>query len=164
MSDEGRRRPPLPPRRVSSGDDDEVVFIPPGPDTERSGARKNPEAVSRLVKTPAEMTREVLDVQRKMALQLDGFGQTMNRRFELFHQELAIQRADASEARAILDRVHAVVTSDHEPRIGKVEATMGQKAAKGGGIVAIILLVAPLLAEQLPKYKGLIEAIAGAFQ
>lgn len=154
MSDEGRRKPP-PPRRLSS--DDDVVYVPPAPDTERSAPRKIPEAFSKLVQTPAEQMREVLSTQRKMALQLDGFGQAMHRRFDLFHEELALQTA-------ALAAVRKVVTADHAPRIDKVEKTLGQKVAKGGGIAGIVLLAAPLLADVLPKYRGLIEAITGAFQ
>lgn len=143
MTDEGRRKPP--PRRVSP--DDEVVYIPPAPDTERSGARKFPEVFSKLVQTPSEQMREVRDTQRKMSLQLDGFGQTMNRRFDLFHEEIAMLRH--------------VITEDHEPRIDKVEKTLGQKVAKGGGIAGIILLAAPLLADAWPKYRWLFEMLTG---
>lgn len=153
MADE--RKPPPRFRRPSELKDDEVVEVPP--ETERSYPRARPEPFNKLVQTPAETTREVLAVQRKMALQLDGFGQAMNRRFDLFHEELALQRAD-------LAAVREVVTSDHGPRIGKVETTLGQKAARGGGIVAIILLAGPMLADALPKYRGLIDAIVGAFQ
>jgi hypothetical protein len=155
MTDDGRRKPPPAPRRVSG--DDEVVYIPPAPDTERSGARKFPEAFSKLVQTPAEQMRDVRDTQRKMSLQLDGFGQTLNRRLDLFHEELALQRAD-------LAAIRKVVTGEHAKRIDDVEKTLGQKVAKGGGIVGIVLLAAPLLADVLPKYRGLFEAIAGAFQ
>lgn len=141
MTDEhGRRRPPL---RPSSPGDDEVVEIPPLPPRQR-------EPFNKLVQTPAETVREVLAVQRKMALQLDGFGQLMNTRFDIFHRELAMLRE--------------VVTADHAPRIEKVEKTLGQKVARGGGVVGIILLAAPLLADALPKYRWLFEAIAGAFQ
>ncbi len=146
MTDEGWRKPP--PRRVLP--DDEIVYIPPAPDTERSGARKFPEAFSKLVQTPSEQMREVRDTQRKMSQQLDGFGQAMNRRFDLFHEELSLLRQ--------------VVTADHAPRIEKVEKTMGQKVARGGGVVGIILLAAPLLADALPKYRWLFDAILGALQ
>ena len=147
------RKPPPRFRRPSELLDDEVVEIPP--ETERSFPRVRPEPFSRLVQTPAEQSREVLATQRKMALQLDGFGQTMNRRFDLFHEELALQRAD-------LVVVRNLVTADHEQRLGKVEKTLGQKAAKGGGILGIVLIAAPLLAEALPKYRALIESIVGA--
>lgn len=150
MTDE--RKPPPRFRRPSELLDDEVVEIPP--ETERSFPRVRPEPFNRLVQTPAEQSREVLATQRKMALQLDGFGQTMNRRFDLFHEELALQRAD-------LVVVRNLVTADHEQRLGKVEKTLGQKAVKGGGILGIVLLIAPLLAEALPKYRALIESLVG---
>lgn len=141
MTDE---RPPRPPRRpLPSLRDDEVVEVDETPPIPLGGRYVPPQ-------TPADMMREMRDTQRKMALQLDGFGQAMNRRFDIFHEELAMLRS--------------TVTADHAPRIGKVEATLGQKAARGGGIVAAVLLVAPLLAEALPKYRSVIEAIAGAFQ
>jgi hypothetical protein len=139
MTDEGWRKPP--PRRVLP--DDEIVYIPPAPDTERSAPRKIPEAFNKLVQTPSEQMREVRDT-------LDAFGQTMTRRFELFHEELALLRE--------------VVTADHAPRIEHVERTMAQKVARGGGIVGIVLLAAPLLADALPKYRWLFDAIAGALQ
>lgn len=92
--------------------------------------------------------REILSTQRRMALQLDGYGSTMNQRFDVFHEELAMLRA--------------TVLGDHAPRIGKVETTLGHKVAKGGGIVGLILVAAPMLVEALPKYRALIEAIVGA--
>lgn len=157
MTDE--RRPP--PRRPVDLKDDEVVEIPPL----GSSARLSPrEPFSRLVKTPGETMSEVLAVQRKMALQLDGFGQGMNRRFDLFHEELALQRAEMSDARAAVDRLHTLVMADHAPRIDKVEETLGHKTARRGGIAAIVLVVAPMLAEAIPKYATLFEAIGGAFQ
>ena len=148
MTDE---RPPRPPRRpLPSLRDDEVVFIPPAPDTERSGPRKLPDVFSKLVQTPSEQMREIVATQRKMALQLDGFGQAMNRRFDLFHEELAMLRT--------------TVTESHEPRLGKMEATLGQKMARGGGIVGVIIVALPLLSEVLPKWKGLFDSILGALQ
>lgn len=92
----------------------------------------------------------VLGNQRKLALQMDGLGTTVNARFDLFHEELALLRA--------------TVTGDHAPRLDKVERTIGQKAARGGGILAIIAIALPMLAEALPKYRNVFETIAGAFQ
>jgi hypothetical protein len=66
----------------------------------------------------------------------------------VFHEELAMLRA--------------TVLEDHAPRIGKVETTLGHKVAKGGGIVGLVLVLAPMLAETLPKYRALIEALVGA--
>jgi hypothetical protein len=137
------RKPPPRFRRPSELKDDEVVEIPPVPPRPK-------EPFTKLAPTPAEMMREVRDTQRKMALQLDGFGQAMNRRFDIFHEELAMLRT--------------TVLADHAPRLGKVESTLGQRAAKGGGIVALVLLAAAVLADALPKYRWLFDAIAGAFQ
>lgn len=92
----------------------------------------------------------VLGNQRKLALQMDGLGTTVNARFDLFHEELALLRA--------------TVTGDHAPRLDKVERTIGQKAARGGGILAIIAIALPMLADALPKYRNVFETIAGAFQ
>jgi hypothetical protein len=139
MTDE--RKPPPRFRRPSELLDDEVVEIPPAPPRPQ-------EPFSRLVPTQAEQLREVLATQRKMALQLDGFGQAMNRRFDLFHEELAMLRS--------------TVTESHGPRLEKVEASLGQKVAKGGGIVGLVLVAAPLLADALPRYRALIEALVGA--
>ncbi len=148
MTDEyGRRKPP--PRRASS-DDDDVVFVPPAPDTERSVPRVRPDPFNKLVQTPSEQMREVLATQRKMALQLDGFGQAMNSRFDVLHEELAMLRQ--------------LVTTDHAPRITKVESTMGQKVAKGGGIVGIIIVALPLLAEVLPKWASVFQSVGEFLQ
>ena len=92
----------------------------------------------------------VLGVQRKMAQQLDGLGLVVNTRFDLFHEELALLRAR--------------VMGDHEPRLGKVESTVGQKAAKGGGILALVVIALPMLAEALPKYAHVFETILGVLQ
>jgi hypothetical protein len=151
------RKPPPRFRRPSELSDDEVVEIPPTGISGRYLPPRQTEPFNKLVQTPAETVREVLAVQRKMALQLDGFGQAMNRRFDIFHEELALQRADTAAVRAIVE-------TNHAPRLEKVEATMGQKVAKGGGILGIIVLALPLLADALPKYRWLFEAIAGAFQ
>jgi hypothetical protein len=148
MTDE--RKPPPRFRRPSELSDDEIVEIPPAGVSGRYLPPRPNEPFQKLAQTPAELVREVRDTQRKMALQLDGFGQAMNRRFDIFHEELAMLRQ--------------TVTESHAPRLEKVEATLGQKAAKGGGIVAIVLLAAPMLADAVPKYRWLFEAIAGALQ
>jgi hypothetical protein len=93
--------------------------------------------------------------QDKMALQADHLGSIVNQRFDVFHSELALLRHDQTE---LLN----FVTSNHGPRIEKVESTLGQKAAKGGGILAIVALALPMLAEALPKYRHLLEVIGGA--
>jgi len=158
MTDE--QKPPPRFRRPSELDDHEVVEVPVAP---VELTRRIPrEPFSKLVRTPAETTRDILDLQRKMALQLDGFGQTMNRRFELFHQELALQRATGDETNARLDSLLALVKSDHAPRLDKVEASLGQKVARGGGLLGLVLVAAPLVVEAFPKYRALVEAIIGA--
>jgi hypothetical protein len=92
----------------------------------------------------------VLGTQRKLALQMDGLNSTINQRFNIFHEELAMLRQ--------------TVTGDHAPRIDKVETTLGQKAAKGGGILAVVLLVLPMLAEALPKYAHIFDSLLGVLQ
>ncbi len=156
MTDERKPPPrrPLPPR-----DDDIVEFEAETPPTERTPRvprLPGREPFQKLVQTQAETVREVLAMQRKMALQLDGFGQLINRRFELFHQELALQSA----ATAKLERV---VTESHAPRLEQVETTLGRRVARGGGIVGLLLIVAPVIADALPKYRGVVEGIAQWF-
>lgn len=95
----------------------------------------------------------VLGVQRKLAQQMDGLSVTVNTRFNVFHEELAMLRQ--------------TVTGDHAPRLETVEKTLGQKAqtaAKGGGIAALLLIALPMLADALPKYRHLIETILGLAQ
>jgi hypothetical protein len=155
MSDE--RKPPPRFRRPSELLDDEVVEIPPDGVSGRYPPPRPQEPFSKLVPTQAEQLREVLSTQRKMALQLDGFGQLINRRFDLFHEELALQRMS-------LEAVEGLVKGNHAPRLDKVETTLGQKAARGGGIAALILVAAPMLAEALPKYAAVFDGIAGLFR
>jgi hypothetical protein len=147
MTDEPKKPPRF--RRPSELRDDEVVEVPP---TERVPLLppRGSEPFAKIARGQSEMLSEVLATQRKMALQLDGFGQAMNRRFDIFHEELAMLRTT----------VHA----DHAPRIDKVELTMGQKAARGGGLLGIVIVALPLLSDVLPKWKGLFDAILGALQ
>lgn len=154
MSDERKRPPPRFPR-PSSPDDDEIAYVPP--DTERSGAKPLPGAEPFRLLTPPKwavaLESKVDDVykrQGQMALQLDGYGSQMHQRFDVFHEELAMLRA--------------VVTGDHAPRITKVESTLGQKVARGGGIVGIIIVALPLLSEVLPKWAGVFERIGSLLQ
>lgn len=87
----------------------------------------------------------VLGVQRKLGLAIDGLGNTVNERFTVFHTELGLLRK--------------TVTGDHAPRLNKVERTIGQKAAKGGGVLAIVAIALPMLADALPKYAHLLNAV-----
>lgn len=92
----------------------------------------------------------ILDVQRKLAQQQDGLGRTVNVRLDLFHEELALLRQ--------------TVTGDHAPRLDKVETTLGQKAARGGGALALALVALPMLADALPRYAHFINTILGVLQ
>lgn len=147
--------PPVPPTQ-------RLPMIPPPPRTPTEPfqlLRGKPTLLdlsNQLQGLSAQLTG-VVGRQDKMALQTDHLGSIVNQRFDVFHSELALMRHDLTE-------LLAVVTTNHAPRIEKVESTLGQKAAKGGGIVAIIALALPMLAEALPKYRHLIEVIAGALQ
>lgn len=159
MSDDRKRPPVRPPPREAG--DDEVVEIPP---TQRYG---RPEPFRRVAATPADVVarfdeviashREVLATQRKLALQLDGFGAAMNGRFDVLHGEVALLRHGH-------DELLALVSSNHGPRLEKVETTLGQKVARGGGIVGLLIVALPMLADALPKYRALFEALGGALQ
>lgn len=159
MSDEPPRRPPRVPRPPV--DDDEIVHVEEGPATEKlrpkmlvpvtraasiAEVSAQLSAVQQHLSGMAMQQTKQLELQRKMALQADGFQNAVNQRFDLFHEELAMLRQ--------------LVSRDHAPRLAKVEASLGQKAAKGGGIVAVLLLVLPMLADALPKYAGIIDAIS----
>jgi hypothetical protein len=154
MSDD---RPPRRPRHPRDLNDDEVVEVP---ETERSFPRLPPrprEPFTKLAPTQSETIAEILSVQRKMALQMDGFGGMMNRRFDLFHEELALQRSS-------IDNIEKIVKESHAPRLDKVEATLGQKVVKGGGIVGLVVVALPLLSEVLPKWAGVFERIGALLQ
>lgn len=153
MSDEPIR-PRWPPRQLS---DDEVVEIPAG----RPPRRPPPAEPFRRLAVTSDVVaqkldevlashREILATQRKLALQLDGYGVTVNQRFDVFHEELAMLRA--------------TVLGDHAPRLETVEESVGVKAAKRGGLVALALVGLPMLAEALPKYRHLFETILGVLQ
>lgn len=97
----------------------------------------------------------VLGVQRKMALQLDGFGTTVNERFDVFHQELALLRA--------------TVTGDHAPRLDKVEKTVADKAktvaiagTKYGSYFVAVAFVARMAAKAYPQFGSVIEDLLSA--
>lgn len=143
MTDDGRKKPPPRPPYPRSVEPFKNLTEPSHVET---AATMNEVLASH---------RETLRVQRQMALQLDGFMSQVNTRFDgyenrvdVFHRELAMLRE--------------TVTGDHAPRIGKVEASIGQKVAKGGGILGLLIVAAPLIADALPKYRGLIEALIGA--
>jgi hypothetical protein len=176
MTDEVKpRKPPRLPVRVTrdiSGDvlDPDEVFVPPPPDTDRSGFIPKPpkaEEPFRLVTPPrradlGEQIADVLKTQRQMALQLDGYGSALNQRFDLFHEELAIVRHDQA-------RLVELVEKDHAPRIDAVEKTVQQKAKgfalKGGKYAAYLTagsVLARLVAKAYPQFGDAIESFLGA--
>lgn len=143
MTDDGRKKPPPRPTYPRSVEPFKNLTEP-----------SHVEAAATMNEVLASH-RETLRVQRQMALQLDGFMSQLNTRLDgyenrvdVFHRELAMLRE--------------TVTGDHAPRLGKVETTLGQKVARGGGLLGLLLVAAPLVAEQLPKYRALIEALVGA--
>lgn len=150
------RRPP--PRRDG---DDELVELPVRPIAPR-------EPFAKLAKTQTETIADILALQRKMSLQMDGFGQLVNARFDIFHRELAMLRA--------------TVVGDHEPRIGQSEKAIAetkQEVAKltpqqkakvaavitakvgGWGTIALVVGGAALraLGKLYPEYGELIDGI-----
>lgn len=143
MSDEGRKKPPPRPPYPRPVEPFKNLTEPSHVETAATV-----QGIAGQLSEVLASHRDILARQRQMALQLDGFGQTLNGRFDVFHEELAMLRA--------------TVLADHEPRIGHVEKTLGSKVAKGGGILGLVLIAAPMLAEALPKYRALIEAIVGA--
>lgn len=160
-----RRKPPAP------ADDDEVVFVPetrPSPprlpqyNRPSLGARipdalevmaKRLEAVEQQGHASLAAQVNTLTLQRKMALQLDGFGVTINERFDIFHRELAMLRA--------------VVTGDHAPRIADMEMKITPKRAAfiGGNVAAygaLAALVLRALGKAWPALGEVIEPILGS--
>lgn len=157
MSDDVRRKPPRFPRPVDVDLDE--IYIPPAPDTERSGPRMLPQQPEpfKLLAPPATALRELGKAveqvgkrQVQMASQIDGLGLVMRQRFDVLHEELALLRQ--------------VVTQDHAPRIDKVEDTLGQKMAKGGSVGAIIVVLLPLLSDVLPKWASVFERVGEFLQ
>jgi hypothetical protein len=115
-------------------------------------------ATQQTLASVAASQTEVLAVQRKTALQVDGLGRAMNERFNIFHKELAILRAR--------------VLGDHAPRLDAAEEkaeealqrTTAEKAktvAKGGGLVSLLILAGGVAAELWPQYGDLIRGILG---
>lgn len=153
MSDDHPRHPRRPPRDLS---DDDVVDIPP--DTLRHPVPPRPrEPFPKLALTQSEQLAELVMTQRSMALQLSGLVQMTNRRFDILHEENALMRHG-------LEELVEVVKQNHAPRLDKVESTLGQKVAKGGGIVGLLVVALPLLAEVLPKWAGVFERIGSLLQ
>lgn len=161
-----RRKPPAP------SDDDEVVFVPetrPSPprlpqyNRPALGARI-PEALEMLAKRLEAVEQQghaalaaqvnTLTLQRKLALQLNGFGVTINERFDIFHRELAMLRA--------------TVTGDHAPRIADMEKKLTPKQAAliGGkytGVALLLGLVARAAGKVWPQFNETIESVLGVF-
>jgi hypothetical protein len=171
VTDEPRKPPrfPLPPR------DEDVVEIPPTLRTGRPPAPREPfRNLAQEQKAEERKTiGEVLTIQRKMSLQLDGFGQVINRRFELFHQELALQSADGAATRQTVEKLHALVTGDHGPRLEAVEQKTSAQKAKAAAVItarfgawgSLALLAGGFalraLAKLYPQYGELIEGLTG---
>lgn len=187
MSDEGRRKPP--PRFPRPGDPElvrvtedeapatqrEVILPPPRAPREPFRVVKGrvetiPELGDRIATLGARLDDAIADVravsttqaailgvQRNMALQVDGLGSAMNQRADILHQEMALIRHTQ-------DELLKIVQGDHAPRIGKVEASLGQKAAKGGGMVALVLVALPMLADALPRYAHIFDAVLGVLR
>ncbi len=176
MSDDGRKKPPPRfPRPVAPPSEDEKVpdtlrfgKISPGPEPFKKIEGRQPSYVEFAAKLSGfeENLAQVLGIQRKMSLQLDGFGQVINRRFDLFHEELAL--------------LNATVNGEHAPRLDEiaveveeVKKTAGQKA-KAGAMVAARFgawgtgalffggLALRALAKLYPEYGQLIESILSA--
>lgn len=172
-------------RDITAADDE--VYVPPAPDTERlpliPPAPKAPKEPFKLLpgRAPSyvefaaivkhvneslddnrQRLTDVLSTQRKMALQQDGLIQTVNRRFDIFHEELSMLRQ--------------VVSVDHGPRITAAEkgvaeakASVGDKvrhgsivAGKYGGLVLALALGARAIGKQFPEYYDVIDGVLGA--
>lgn len=84
---------------------------------------------------------KVRNIQQRMAIQLDGFGVSINSRFDLFHEELALLRA--------------TVTQDHAPRLSRLERA--KQVANGASKAAAATLFGSVLTELWPQYEGLIH-------
>ena len=99
---------------------------------------------------------EVAAKQNKLVLMVDGLGVSMNQRFDVFHEELALLRA--------------TVTTDLAPRLGEVEKKTGAQklgavalvGTKYAGLFTIAGLVLRAVAKQWPEFGGLIEGVLGA--
>lgn len=165
------QRPPRGPFPSSPDDDEEEVridtdpapappavrvpFIPPPPRVPREPFRALDGGRTERAKPPTVPTlgviksdvEKILATQRRMAIQLDGFGSTVNARFNLFHEELALLRA--------------TVTQSHEPRITRIERA--KQIANGGARTAAATLFGGILAELWPQYEGLIHKLLGLF-
>jgi hypothetical protein len=148
------RKPPRYPELVRVHEDDSPPTdrVPlPMPPPQRLGLKpiqgRGPSYVeiAAAISATQQQLASMASMQNKMARQLDGHGVTINQRFDVFHQELAMLRA--------------TVLGDHAPRLDKVEQSTGAKVARGGGIGALILILAPMLADALPKYRHIIEVL-----
>jgi hypothetical protein len=97
----------------------------------------------------------VLGVQRKMALQLDGLGQTVNQRFDLFHKELAMLRARVTGTEQEVKKL----TPGEKAKLGMlITAKLG---AAGAGLLLVAGPLLRALAKAYPDYAHLIDAILG---
>lgn len=145
---ERKKPPPLPPRR-----DAEVVRVEedtPAPSTQRHpilppaprvppepfrwlGQPTNAELLSKLGEA-LSVCADVLALQRKLALQYEGVRNTVNARFDVFHEELALMRG-------------VLIAEDEEApeEQGPAPSTTRQKLGVGGKYTAAAVVGAFVL-------------------
>lgn len=166
MSDDRRRKPPRPELLPQEED---VVFVPEDspPITERAVPRPTPvhsRPVLRAV--PGPLDAQLSGIQQhlsQMALQQDHVISTINQRFDIFHEELALTRHDVAETAKKLEELTELVQDNHEKRLTKVEMTAGT-AARVGGKLGGLVLIGSVAAEAFPQWGSLIRAVLGLHQ
>lgn len=160
MTDE--RRPPRRPTLLPQEED--VVFVPEdGPPITQRAVPRPPTLHSRPVlrAVPGALDAQYTAIQQhlsKMALQQDHVISTVNQRFDIFHEELALTRHDVSETARKLDELTELVKDNHEPRLAKVEHTAAQALRRGGAYGGLMLL-GSVAAEAFPQWGALIRAV-----
>lgn len=169
MTDERDRKKPPPLRRVTESDapDTEPVpvaaFIPPPPPPVREpfkllhGREGRPARLwttgelGAAVEELGEQVDKVLSTQRQMARQTDGLILSLNSRFDVLHQELALLRH--------------TVTEDHAPRLDNVEVVVedalplsarAKRIAVHGSKFAGLTLLGGAISEFWHQYGALI--------
>lgn len=85
--------------------------------------------------------RELAEQIRQLSIQVSNLAS---------HQSFTNQR---------VDEIHRFLLTDTNPRLTQVEQSLGAKLAKKGSVAAIAVVAMPLLAEALPKYKHLFDAV-----
>jgi hypothetical protein len=132
-------------------------FIPPPPRLPREpfrlldgGERPRPPKLATLAAIRDDVAK-ILQTQRAMALQLDGYGVTVNSRFDLFHEELALLRAEVTQGHA--PRIEAIEVEVEETRAERLK-----RATVSGSKYAGLTLLGGALAEFWSQYGDAIEA------